>query len=61
MTYLLTTPLKMARDVAFLLMLCFATFNAPALMQTQNSSDDCGIGFFNPPFGIYFYIETGCN
>lgn len=54
-------PFKLLTETLAMLAFILTIFSAPALIQTEVFSDDCGWGFVNSTFGGWYFDNGECN
>ena len=54
-------PFTFATETLVMLAFILIIFSAPALIQTEVFSDECGWGFVNSTFGGWYFDNGECN
>jgi len=54
-------PFKILTETLVMLAFTLTIISAPALIQTEVFTDECGWGFVNPTFGGWYFDTEGCN
>lgn len=55
------SPFTFALETLAMLAFTLTILSAPALVQTEVFSDDCGWGFVNATFGGWYFDNGECN
>ena len=54
-------PFKLLTETLSMMAFILIIFSAPALIQTEVFSDECGWGFVNSTFGGWYFDTEECN